>query len=108
MPQRRFHLTALRFAAGILAVTVVPVAEPAGSVTDQQIRLTKLQGKALSGSFVGDAQVDNWLHSIPAPPPSKSNQAPKKKPGPEMAIITAGRPSGKGGAWRLRSGNADA
>jgi translocation and assembly module TamB len=71
------------------------------AVTDEQIKLTKLQGKALGGSFVGDAQVDNWLHSIPAPPPSKSNQgqsnqAQKKKAGPEMAIITAGRPTGKG------------
>jgi translocation and assembly module TamB len=71
------------------------------TVTDQQIKLTKLQGKTLGGSFVGDAQVDNWLNSIPAPPPSKSNQVPKKKPGPEMAIITAGRPSGKGPREKL-------
>ena len=34
-------------------------------VTDQQIRLTRLQGKLLAGTFVGDAQVDNWLHSVP-------------------------------------------
>jgi translocation and assembly module TamB len=66
------------------------------AVTDQQIKLTRLQGKALGGSFVGDAQVDNWLHSIPAPPPLKSNQAQKKKAGSEVAIITAGRPTGKG------------
>jgi translocation and assembly module TamB len=71
------------------------------AVTDQQIRLTKLQGKALGGSFTGDAQVDNWLHSIPAPPPSKSNQAQKKRAGPEMAIITAGRPTGKGPREKL-------
>ncbi len=71
------------------------------AVTDEQIKLTKFQGRGLGGSFTGDAQVDNWLHSIPAPPPSKSNQAQsgqaaKKKAGPEMAIIRAGRPTGKG------------
>ena len=35
------------------------------SVTDEQIKLSKLQGKLFGGSFAGDAQVDNWLHSIP-------------------------------------------
>ena len=34
-------------------------------VTDQQIRLSKLQGKVLGGTFTGDAQVENWLHSVP-------------------------------------------
>ena len=37
------------------------------SITDDQIKLSKLQGKLLGGSFTGDAQVDNWLHSIPPP-----------------------------------------
>ncbi len=37
------------------------------SVTDQQIKLSKLQGRLLGGSVAGDAQVDNWLHSIPLP-----------------------------------------
>ena len=35
------------------------------SVTDDQIKLSKLQGKLFGGSFSGDAQVDNWLHSVP-------------------------------------------
>src|ERR1035441_2262614 len=35
------------------------------SVTDEQIKLWKLQGKLFSGSFTGEAQVDNWLHSVP-------------------------------------------
>jgi len=35
------------------------------SVTDEQVKLSKLQGKLLGGSFTGDAQVDNWLHSLP-------------------------------------------
>jgi translocation and assembly module TamB len=66
------------------------------SVTDQQIKFSKLQGKTLGGSFAGEAQVDNWLHSAPFPPSSSSSQAAKKKAGPEMAIITAGHPTGKG------------
>ena len=37
------------------------------SITDEQIRLSRLQGKLLGGSFTGDVQVDNWLHSIPPP-----------------------------------------
>ncbi len=37
------------------------------SVTDEQIKLSKLQGKLFGGSFTGDAQVDNWLHGIPLP-----------------------------------------
>ena len=31
------------------------------SLTQQQLKLSKLQGKLLGGSFTGDAQVDNWL-----------------------------------------------
>src|SRR5262249_48668693 len=48
------------------------------SVTDQQFKLSKLQRKLLRGSFTGDAQVDNWLHSIPQKD--------------DIAIITAARP----------------
>ncbi len=55
-------------------------------VTDQQIKLTKLQGKALGGSFAGDAQVDNWLHSVPL---LKKNEG--------MAVISAARPPSKKG-----------
>ena len=42
------------------------------SVTDQQIRLTKLQGKLLGGSFSGDAQLDNWLHNVPVQPQGRT------------------------------------
>ena len=37
------------------------------SVTDEQIKLSKMEGKLFGGSFSGDAQIDNWLHSIPLP-----------------------------------------
>jgi translocation and assembly module TamB len=57
------------------------------SLTDQEIKLSKLQGKLFGGSFSGDAQVDNWLHSIPALPPGKTN-----KGGEELPVITAARP----------------
>jgi hypothetical protein len=33
------------------------------AVDDQQIKLTKLQGKVLGGSFNGDAEVEHWLSS---------------------------------------------
>jgi translocation and assembly module TamB len=61
------------------------------SVTDQEIKLSKLQGKLFGGSFTGDALVDNWLHNIPP----QANKA--KKGGEEMAVITAARPSLKKG-----------
>jgi len=35
------------------------------SFSDDQIKLSKLQGKLLGGAFTGDAEVDNWLHSVP-------------------------------------------
>ena len=59
------------------------------SITDQELRLSKLQGKLFGGSFSGDAQVQNWLHSIPPPK--------IKKVGEEEAVITAARPSPKKG-----------
>jgi translocation and assembly module TamB len=58
------------------------------SVTDEQVKLTKLQGRLFGGSFTGDVQVDNWLHSIPPP---------EKKGREEVAIITAARPPLKKG-----------
>jgi hypothetical protein len=69
------------------------------SVTDQQIKLSKLQGRLLGGSYAGDAQVDNWLHSVFLDPgsaqaakvPAGKKPAVTKKVGPEMAIVTAGR-----------------
>ncbi len=34
------------------------------AVDDQQIKLSKLQGKVLGGSFNGDAQVEHWLSRV--------------------------------------------
>jgi translocation and assembly module TamB len=63
------------------------------AITDQQIKLTKLQGKVFGGSFTGDAQVDNWLHSIP-PEPVKAKKSSRGKPaGEEIAVITAEKAS---------------
>jgi translocation and assembly module TamB len=66
------------------------------SITDEQIKLWKLQGKLLGGSFTGDAQVDNWLHSVP--PPAASKSASKAKKGSEnIAVMSAARPPAKRG-----------
>ena len=62
------------------------------SATDQQIKLWKLQGKLFGGSFTGDAQVDNWLHSLPTPTTGKA-----KKGREDIAVISAARPSTKKG-----------
>ena len=62
------------------------------SVTDQQIKLSKLQGKLLGGAFAGDVQVDHWLHSIPVSPSGQT-----KKGGEEIAVITAARPATRKG-----------
>ena len=61
------------------------------SISDEQIKITKLQGKVFGGSFTGDAQVDNWLHSAPM----KSAKA--KKSGEDMAVIGAAHPPLKKG-----------
>jgi translocation and assembly module TamB len=57
------------------------------NVTDQQLRLSKIQGKLLGGLIGGDAQVDNWLHSIPIPS-SNSNKGETNT----VAEIRAARP----------------
>ncbi len=62
------------------------------SVTDEQIKLWKLQGKLFSGSFTGEAQVDNWLHSVPLPPAGRAKQGRD-----DLPIITAARPPAKKG-----------
>jgi translocation and assembly module TamB len=62
------------------------------SVTDEQIKLSKLQGKLFGGSFAGDAQIDNWLHSVPLPPQGKA-----KKGGENLPVITAARSQAKKG-----------
>ena len=61
------------------------------AVTDRLIRLSRLQGKLFAGSFSGDAQVDNWLYSIPPP------AAGKLKGTESLAVITAARPPAKKG-----------
>jgi len=60
------------------------------AVSDQQIKLSRLQGKLLGGSFTGDAQVDNWLHSAPLAAVSKNKRE-------ELPVISAARPLAKGG-----------
>jgi len=79
------------------------------SVTDQQIKLSKLQGRLLGGSYTGDVQIDNWLHSAPFVASSLSssaqagknqgggNQAVIRRGGQELPIVTAGREPGKAG-----------
>jgi len=62
------------------------------SVTDEQIRLSKLQGKLFGGSFTGDAQIDNWLHSMPVSPQGRA-----KKGREDIAIISAARPPARKG-----------
>jgi len=55
------------------------------AVTDKQFNVSKLQGKILGGTFTGDAQVENWLHSIPLPPGAKGKRE-------DVAVITATKP----------------
>jgi translocation and assembly module TamB len=65
------------------------------SVTDVEITLSKLQGKALGGSFTGDAQLDNWLHSAPAPLTEKSANNSQPNPREELPEISAAHPHTK-------------
>ena len=62
------------------------------SITDQQIKLSKLEGKLFEGNLTGDAQVDNWLHSVPPAPPGRA-----KKGGEELPVIRAAQPPAKKG-----------
>jgi len=55
-------------------------------ISDQQFKLSKLRGTVLGGSFTGDAEVENWLHSTPLPSADKS----KKE---ELPALTGPRPS---------------
>lgn len=64
-------------------------------ITDQQIKFSKIQGKLLGGIFTGDAQIENWLHSIPYSPERQSSIGdfgPQKRSS-EMPVIEAKRPS---------------
>ena len=53
------------------------------SVDDQKIKLTKLQGKLFEGNISGDAQVDNWLRSIPIAVANKN----KREEFPEISAV---------------------
>jgi translocation and assembly module TamB len=55
------------------------------SINDQQIKLSKLQGRLLGGSFAGDAQIDNWMNNTRVSPTSGGSRD-------DIAIITAARP----------------
>ncbi len=57
------------------------------SISDDEIKISKLQGKVLGGSLTGEGQVENWLHSIP---PEKAKRA-------ELPVIGVLRPSPKKG-----------
>jgi len=65
------------------------------SVTDQQIKLSKLQAKVFGGSAAGDAQIDNWLHSVPPAPPGKAKVGRE-----DLPMISAYRPPAKNATGR--------
>ena len=68
------------------------------AITDQQIKLSKLQGKLFGGIVSGDAQVENWLSSVPLAPASQG-----KKGDENLAIVTALRPPPKKGEKQKQS-----
>jgi translocation and assembly module TamB len=73
------------------------------SFSDQQIKLMRLQGKLLEGSFTGDLQVDNWQNQT-----RESKTAARSRLNEDMAIVTAVRPqkskNDKGKGSELQSG----
>ncbi len=74
------------------------------SLTEDQLKLQKLQGKLLGGTFTGDAQIDNWLHSIP-PPKSETKKEELLEIGVPRPVRRGARtkPAGvQSGAVRLR------
>jgi translocation and assembly module TamB len=60
------------------------------SISDEQFKLSRIEGKIFSGSFTGDAEVNQWL----APDQHLSAMAKKAL---ETAVITAARPLKKNG-----------
>lgn len=60
------------------------------SFSDQQIKLLKLQGELLHGSFTGDAQVDNWQNRTRV-----SKTAARLRVNENVPSVTAIRPRGK-------------
>ena len=63
------------------------------SFSDDQIKLSKLQGKLLGGAFTGDVVVDNWLHSAPYSPEKEKKQ--------DLPRIGVPRPAKKGEKVKL-------
>jgi translocation and assembly module TamB len=64
------------------------------SVTDQQLKLSKLQGKVLGGSFTGDAELNQWLASAQHLSPTARQTLRQTL---ETATISAGPPPKKSG-----------
>jgi translocation and assembly module TamB len=60
------------------------------SVSDQQLKLSKLQGKIFGGSFTGDAELDQWL--APA-----QHLSPATRKSLDTATISAAPPLNKSG-----------
>jgi translocation and assembly module TamB len=58
------------------------------SLTDQQFKLTKLQGKILGGTLSGDAEVENWLHSVPLSAAGKGQRE-------DVPVFSAAKPGSK-------------
>ena len=66
-------------------------------MTDQQIKLSKLQTRLFGGSASGEAQIDNWLHSIPPPQAGKA-----AKGGQDLPVIGVFHPPAKKGAVKTK------
>jgi translocation and assembly module TamB len=60
------------------------------TITDQQLKLSRLQGKVFGGSVTGDAEFDQWL--APA-----QHLTPAARKALETAVISAGPPPNKSG-----------
>ena len=65
--------------------------------SDKEIKLSKLQGKLLEGTFTGDAQIDNWLDSAPVSKASNrgnntNSSSDRQSEKDQIAIVTAARP----------------
>ncbi|MGB7603016.1 MAG: translocation/assembly module TamB domain-containing protein [Candidatus Sulfotelmatobacter sp.] len=58
------------------------------SITDQQLKLSKLQGKIFGGSITGDAELNQWLAS-------EQHLSPTAKKTLETAVISSAPPLGK-------------
>jgi translocation and assembly module TamB len=61
-------------------------------ISDQQIKLSKLQGRLFGGIVTGDALVENWLRNLP---PSVGNKG--RKADENLPVVTATRPPLKKG-----------